>query len=477
MLARYDAAQTTDDNIRHWSWADSLSADAANTANIRRILRNRARYEAANNSYCRSMIETLANDVVGTGPRIQIVTGAGKKADEFIERELRWWMFHSKLSQRFRAMRKAKCVDGEGIGLLVTKNRLPTPVKLAVRTIEAEQMASPDLVGSEENAVDGIRFDADGDPVTYEVLRYHPGGSWSGSSAMMKSDRILASDVLHLFREDRSGQHRGIPELTPALPLFSQLRRFTLATLAAAETAAEFAAVVETNNPEGDETYTVPAEGEKALIQMDTFELSQRMVTVLPDGFKLNQVDAKHPNTTFGEFKREILAEAFAALVMPYAVGANDSKDYNFASGKLDRRGYAKAVSVERAITWDPEVYRIVASWHLEARLLPNYLPAALPPFAAWNVQIFWDEVEDDIDPVKAAKARATELETGQISYPTLHARRGIDSATEHQKQAEALGLSLPDFRKRLADKLFGNGNVTPATSTPINEEPDDGEE
>ena len=49
--ARYDAAATTDANRKHWANADGLSADAAASPEVRRILRNRARYEAANNSY------------------------------------------------------------------------------------------------------------------------------------------------------------------------------------------------------------------------------------------------------------------------------------------------------------------------------------------------------------------------------------------------------------------------------------------
>ena len=458
-LNRYDAAQTSDDNIRHWSWSDSMSADAANSVQVRRILRNRSRYEAANNSYCRSMVETLANDVIGTGPRVQIVTGAGDAVDKFIERELLWWMHHAKVAKRLRTMRKSKCVDGEGIGLFITKERLPTPVKLAIRTIESEQLSTPTLTGTEDNAIDGIRFDADGDPLTYDILRYHPGANSTALQAVGKADRLPASDVIHIFREDRPGQHRGIPELTPALPLFSQLRRFTLATLAAAETAAEFAAVIETTRAEA---YGNQIAGDDAAPPepMDVFELAQRMVTVLPDGYKLNQVKPEHPSTTYGEFKREILAEAFSAVVMPYAVGGNDSKDYNFASGKLDRRGYAKAVAVERFLEWEPEAYRLVYSWWLEAKIIRNYLPASLPPFQAWNVQIFWDEVEDDIDPTKAASARETELASGQISFPTLFARRGLDYAVEHQRQADALGISLADFRKQLVIKLFHNGNI-----------------
>ncbi len=75
LRARYDAAITTDDNRRHWANADALSADAAASADVRRTLRNRARYEVANNSYARGIVLTLANDTVGTGPRLQLLTG------------------------------------------------------------------------------------------------------------------------------------------------------------------------------------------------------------------------------------------------------------------------------------------------------------------------------------------------------------------------------------------------------------------
>ena len=67
--ARYDAAVTTEDNRRHWANADGLSANAANSPEVRTALRNRARYEVANNSYARGIVLTLANDVIGTGPR------------------------------------------------------------------------------------------------------------------------------------------------------------------------------------------------------------------------------------------------------------------------------------------------------------------------------------------------------------------------------------------------------------------------
>jgi len=45
--AKYDAAATTDENRRHWRNADDLSANAANSAEVRRLLRIRCRYEVA----------------------------------------------------------------------------------------------------------------------------------------------------------------------------------------------------------------------------------------------------------------------------------------------------------------------------------------------------------------------------------------------------------------------------------------------
>ena len=78
--ARFDAAQTTPENRKHW-------ADAAANPEVWRTLRNRARYEVANNSYTRGIVLTLASDVIGTGPRLQMVLDSAE-ANRTIEAEL-----------------------------------------------------------------------------------------------------------------------------------------------------------------------------------------------------------------------------------------------------------------------------------------------------------------------------------------------------------------------------------------------------
>ena len=118
--ARFDAATTTPDNARHWAGADSLSADAAANASVRRTLRNRARYEIANNSYARGIVLTLANDVIGTGPRLQMLLGEGlddagdqPTPNQIIEREFAAWAKAIDLPGKLRTMRQARAQDGE----------------------------------------------------------------------------------------------------------------------------------------------------------------------------------------------------------------------------------------------------------------------------------------------------------------------------------------------------------------------------
>ncbi|GAH18405.1 unnamed protein product, partial [marine sediment metagenome] len=88
--ARYDAAQTTADNVRHWAMADGLSADSSNSADVRKKLRQRARYEVANNSYAKGIVLTLANDAVGTGPRLQLLSNH-QKTNHKVERAFSQW--------------------------------------------------------------------------------------------------------------------------------------------------------------------------------------------------------------------------------------------------------------------------------------------------------------------------------------------------------------------------------------------------
>ncbi|MFV0442867.1 MAG: phage portal protein [Planctomycetaceae bacterium] len=394
LRARYDAAATTDNNRRHWLFADGLSANAAKSPEVRRTLRNRARYEVANNSYARGIVLTLANDVVGTGPRLQLLT-EDPAANRRVEQEFQRWARAVRLAEQLRTMRQACAEDGEAFAILTSNERLPGAVQLDLRLVEADQVTTPDLRLNNPDAVDGIVFDVDGNPIEYHVLRQHPGDT-NIVGFGQAYDRIPAALMIHLYRIDRPCQARGIPELTPALPLFAMLRDYSLATLDAAKAAAYFAGIIYTDAPPNGET--------DAVEPMDPIELERNVLLTMPGGWKMSQLHAEHPSGTYAEFKHEVLNEIARCLNMPFNIAAGNSSGYNYASGRLDHQTYFKAIRVEQSHIEAVVLDRILAAWLDEAVLIPGLLPTGVGSIADWPHQWFWDGHEY-VDPAKEANA------------------------------------------------------------------------
>jgi lambda family phage portal protein len=427
--ARYDAAVTSEENRRHWAQADAMSANAANSPEVRRQLRMRARYEVANNSYARGIVSTLANDLIGTGPRLQLLTD-DIEANRRIELAWHRWSRRVNLADKLRTMRMARATDGEAFALFTSNPVVDSEVTLDLRLIEAEQVATPDLSVLDPLAIDGIVFDPYGNPAAYHVLRSHPGDTHGLGSLEYRI--VPARSVLHWFRADRPGQARGIPDITPALPLFAQLRRYTLAVITAAETAANIAGVLYTD---------APASGESENAEpFESIELERGGLLTMPGGWKMNQLQAEQPTTTYGEFKREILNEIARCLNMPFNVAAGNSSSYNYSSGRLDHQTYFKALRVEQSLAELVILDRLLDAWLDEAILVPGLIPAGIGPVTDWPHKWFWDGSEH-VDPEKEARAQETRLRTFTTTLADEYASRGLDWETQLHQRAKELDL------------------------------------
>jgi capsid protein len=177
LRAGFDSAETTDNNRRHWARADSLSPDAAAGPEVRRTLRNRARYEVANNSYARGIVLTVANDTIGTGPRLQMLSDDAHLS-RTIETEFHSWAQAVGLAGKLRTMRMARSQDGEAFAVLAFNPFVEHEVQLDMLLVEADQVASPWRHITDENEVDGLILDDYGNPTAYRVMKNHPGGTY-----------------------------------------------------------------------------------------------------------------------------------------------------------------------------------------------------------------------------------------------------------------------------------------------------------
>jgi len=449
--AKYDAAQSTDDNKLYWGGADGLSARAANSPGVRRILRNRARYEVANNCYADGMLSTLADYVVGTGPKLQVLTD-DEQFNEAVEQAFFRWDAKTRWGQKLWQMRYAWGMDGESFGLFFSNLALDFPVKLDLRTYEPEQIADNGEFALNVKRTDGLILDDFGNVAGYKLLPEHPGDLLL-KTANTDPDTVAAESMVHLMRRKRAQTYRAVPEITAALMLYPIMRRLTLATLHAAETAAKISGVLRTqSSTEDPDEYAA----------LDALELGMNEWMTLPMGWDISQYKAEHPNAEYQNFKREVIAEIARCLKMPYNIAASDSSSYNFASGKLDHTGFFKAIGIDQSIMRDEVADPTFDRWYAEAIRLDNFLPTppdndrSTPPHE-W----VWDG-EDLLDP-REANSQAVAASHGLDSIPRLHAKRGLRTDQVQRSNAKALGMTVEEYQESLRAKYFGQTGLAPA--------------
>lgn len=441
--ARYDAAQTGTQNRAHWSGADDMSANAAADPEVRRRLRRRARYERDNNPGLNGLVRTLAHETVGTGPRLLLDLGEPHEAAaRGIEGQFKRWCRAVNLADKLRVMREARPVDGEAFGLLTTNPAVRHPVKLDVRLVEADQVETPGPV-TRPTDVSGVEFDADGNPAYYHVLRQHPGDSgwwnWAG-----EFDRVPARLVLHWFVPSRPGQARGVPEITPSLETVAQLRRYDLAVLSAAETAASIAGVIRSGA--GDTSYDAEGSGEGRVEDFAEVAISRNALLKLPDGQTIEQFKAEQPTANYGEYKAAKMAEVGRPLLAPRNIATADSSSFNYSSGRLDHQPFHRSVWIDRAKAESDLLDRLFLAWLAEARLV-GLLPDGLPDPDGWGVEWQWDGFTQ-LDPLKDTKAAELRITLGLSTLAEECAAEGRDwrqVMAQRAKEvafARALGLA-----------------------------------
>lgn len=332
----------------------------------------------------------LANDTIGTGPRLQVLSENETFNDE-VEQEFAQWAEAVKLAPKLRMMRISRCQDGEAFAVMATNPKVRHPVKMDVMLIEADRVSGELRWMDDDTSVDGITYDQWGNPVDYRILKYHPGDVKfaTGEDAF----HVPADFMLHIYRPDRPELHRGVPELSAALPLFAQLRRYNLAVLSAAEAAADFAAILYTDAPPDGEAANVPP--------MDSLELERNMMLTVPAGWKMAQLDAKQPTANHGEFVKIILSEIARCAVSTYGTVSGDFSGHNYASGRLDNQLYHKSILVDRSF-WETEVLNhIFDLWYQEYAFAEGNPMERRTPRHTW----FWDGFVH-VDPTKEATAQ-----------------------------------------------------------------------
>jgi lambda family phage portal protein len=421
-----------DEESAFWSQANSLSANGWITPEMRRTWRNRARLEYNCNSYARGLVLTLGDVCIGTGGRLQLLT-EDEGYNSQVEQEFAAWSEAINLGEKLQTMRKAKCVDGEAFAVIVNNPQVNHSVKIDLKIVECDRVSTP--FPSLFQKVDGIHFDKYGNPVSYDVLRDHPGDTSAYSFG--EYDSVPADFMLHWYRQDRSEQSRGLTELLPSLPLFAQLRRYTLSVIAAAEVASNLAGILHTDQME---------DGKPEVAEDKFLRMERDMISIMPQGWDFSQLKAEQPTTTYPMFKREILSEIGRCLQIPVNIVLGDSSRFNYASGRLDHQTFLKNIRNEQNQCEKAVLFRLLEIWHPEAVRVGVVKAVNIPQISSQYARFYWDGIEH-VDPIKEANAATAKIDAGISNLSIECAKLGYDwedvlaQAAREQKRMKELGL------------------------------------
>ena len=441
--ASYDAARDGNQLVNYWANADNYDSDSANSFSVRKKLVARSRYETSNNGYTDGIIQSYTAFVCGLGPQLRM-RSTRPGFNQLVERRWKAWCKAVGFRRKLNCMTHAKIQDGETFAMLVNNSRVGDKVELDLVPFETEMCHSPGVVTWKQGHIDGIHFDEFGNPIYYDILRQHPGGSMAWY-ALQEPMRVPSKYVLHWFNLRRPGQHRGIPELTSTLNCGANARRFREATIAAAETAANFSAVIKTQ--------MMPDDEEEAPAAFSTTSIDKNMMTALPKGYDLGQMKAEHPTTTYDSFNSSQISEQARPLGVPRNLAMCDSSKYNFASGKLDQQAMFQGIDIVRADCEEIILDRTFAVWFERARLVYGWgLAGEVPDHS-------WDWPKHPVADVKSmANAQDTNLRNGSASLSGLMAESGIDFEDHLNSLATDYGVTVEEMREILLKNNLSGG-------------------
>lgn len=455
--AKYDLAQTTTDNSKHWAQADNYDADSANNRWVRGTMVRRSRYEGQNNAYIDGIQSTHATFVVRKGPRLRILTETAEEAregspenvrNEKIKRDWRAWCKRIKFRRKLWTMAHAKIQDGEPIAIVRYNPKVDHAVKLDVCLIETEQCQTPLLPQGVVGYIDGIRFDPWGNVVYYDILPRHPGAM--GLSWPMAPDHVPARYVLHWFLCKRPNQHRGIPELASTLSLGAVSRRWREACVAGAETIADISLIAQTQGaPEDD--------GPDQFAPFSSVEFQKRMMMMLPMGWNVFQPKGESPPATYQMFTKAHIAETARPKAMPYNLAASDSSGHSFASGKLDTIPYYITIDdQEREDCNDLVMDPLFAIWWQEYVLVAQAEGDMFDCDPMQPPEHEWDWPRNPVaDAASEATTNAERLRTGQASPDDIAHEDGDSWEERLRRMARAYGKSVDEVREAIFTVTF----------------------
>lgn len=328
-------------------------------------LRTRARDLHKNNSLARAAEETLVRNVIGPGLKMQTAVDydaiarelnltaeeAEKVANKFEhDIEALWYEYYNSKMCDARGVS-----DGPSLTRLMFSSVLQSGDVFAtfprqdgfprLGLIEADQVQNPLGRFSNMQLRDGVLVSDSGVPVGYMVNTNQE--QWPEKHQYIpkygtESDRPL---ILHLFREERPGQNRGIPWVSPVIEQLKNLDGYKKSEITAALVSSFLTFFAERTVPSGR---LLPGGGLEEDPELGPdFKAAPAAILEVPYGIKMTAHNPARANSNTVGFLESVIKEVGAALGVPFEILVAHYTT-SFTSARAARIEFWKTVTMWR---------------------------------------------------------------------------------------------------------------------------------
>ena len=432
--------------------AEVGAAGAPSRASARELVRNNPLAKKAKRSYVANM--------VGTGIVPRAKTG-NKVRDGRIDAAFEEWSKISDADGMLTFYGQQGLVAGALFESGEVLNRFrdrpvansADPYSLRLQILEPDYIDSSRFgqTGAEKGSIisQGIEFDAQGRRVAYYLWNEHPGDMAAGLRAVsLKSSRIPAEQILHVYRVDRPGQIRGITELAAALQKSYDLADYEEAELVRKKIAACFAAFVKQARAPGATTLTQSPTSDAQGRRIE--RLSPGLIQYL--GLDEDVVFGAPPAADgYGEFIKAHKRDIAAGVNVTYEEMTGDFSQVNYSSFRAGQNGYRRAIEMDQWLILIPMFCD--PAWR---RFIDRLALAGVIDRPAYGVE--WETPRfESVDPYKDSIADRNDVRSGFVSLFQAIQRRGYNPREVLQQAADAnalldqLGLTLDSDPRRVS--------------------------
>lgn len=407
----FEGAQST---RRLLSWSPSNSGPKRQSYQLG-TLRKRARDLYRNNAIARAAIDKLVADYLSGGVGCRPNPELSKQVRDRLVNAWEDWSnecdfdgLHDFYGLQAAALR-AMLIDGECLILIEPSSNPDAPIEL--RLLEADHL--PFTSDASKNIIDGIEFNGQGKRIAYHLYPIHP-----GDNDNIKTLRIPADKVIHLYQAKRPGQIRGESALTPVLVRLKALDEFDDAVLERQRLANLFVGFI--RKPEVGFNDGNLVDADPPLINMEPGTMQE----LLPGE---DITFASPPNQEgYESFTREQLRRISAALGIPYFLVSGDYTQVNDRTARVSMTAYRRQVEQFIKGVFVPVFIRPVRLAWIKAGVVNGLLPNHVTLKSLMKTD-YIPEAWAYINPVQEVAAEVNAIESGLKSRAESLLERGRD--------------------------------------------------